>query len=284
MSITNRLKFFPLVKKGFEKVATGLEIAWAEITGKPNVFPPEAHTHPDYIPNTERGIANGVATLDFNNKLTQIQIPDSLLGQVSYQGQYNASTNTPVLPNATTVKGNYYIVSAAGIVNSVYYEIGDWIISDGVNWSKVDNTDAVSSVFGRTGNIIAQAADYNSFFAEKQSSTEDTTSGKGLIVGAFGLGGLSINTDAETISHTSFITSQISGSYRIGLNIVHMSNPNYAFQIFARNELFYVRTKDAGVFSAYRTLYHDGNHPRSLITLSATEPTAPKDGDIWILP
>jgi hypothetical protein len=63
-------------------------------------------------------------------------------------------------PPASGTKGYYYIVSTAGTFASISFEVGDWIISDGTAWGKVDNTDAVSSVFGRTGNVVASNGDY----------------------------------------------------------------------------------------------------------------------------
>ena len=45
-----------------------------------------------YIPTTEKGVANGVATLDSGGKVPVSQIP--ALGDLNYQGTWNASTNT----------------------------------------------------------------------------------------------------------------------------------------------------------------------------------------------
>jgi hypothetical protein len=91
------------------------------------------------------------------------QINDALIGNVNYQGLWNAATNNPTLvnPPSSGTKGYYYIVSTAGTFASISFEVGDWIISNGSAWQKVDNTDAVSSVFGRTGNVIAANGDYN---------------------------------------------------------------------------------------------------------------------------
>jgi hypothetical protein len=91
------------------------------------------------------------------------QINDALIGNVNYQGLWNAATNTPTLvnPPSSGTKGYYYIVSTAGTFAGISFEVGDWIISNGSAWQKVDNTDAVSSVFGRTGNVIAANGDYN---------------------------------------------------------------------------------------------------------------------------
>jgi hypothetical protein len=115
-----------------------------------------------YQVTSEKGQPNGYASLDSNGKVPLVQINDALIGNVNFQGLWNAATNTPTLANppASDTKGHYYIVSTAGTFASISFEVGDWIISDGTAWGKVDNTDAVSSVFGRTGNVTAANGDY----------------------------------------------------------------------------------------------------------------------------
>jgi hypothetical protein len=115
------------------------------------------------IPNTEKGANSGVATLDSGGKIPLTQLPDSILGQVTYMGTWNAGTNSPTLANppATMTLGDYYIVTTGGTFASITFNVGDWIISNGADgWAKVDNTDAVASVFGRTGTITATNGDY----------------------------------------------------------------------------------------------------------------------------
>jgi hypothetical protein len=115
------------------------------------------------IPSTEKGANSGVATLDSGGKIPLTQLPDSILGQVTYMGPWNASTNSPTLANppATSTLGDYYIVTTGGTFASITFNVGDWIISNGADgWAKVDNTDAVASVFGRTGTVTATNGDY----------------------------------------------------------------------------------------------------------------------------
>ena len=85
-------------------------------------------------------------------------------GTVNYDGTWDASTNTPTLnnPPAGSTKGDYYVVSVAGTQFSLSFAVGDWIISNGTAWEKVDLTDAVSSVFGRTGAVVGVSTDYSS--------------------------------------------------------------------------------------------------------------------------
>jgi hypothetical protein len=113
---------------------------------------------------SEKGAASGYAPLDANQKIPAANLPDSIVGAVSYQGTWNAQNNNPALPDPTTVQGNYYVTEVPGTYLSNVYAIGDWVISNGTVWEKVDNTQNVNSVFGRTGNVVADAGDYSTFY------------------------------------------------------------------------------------------------------------------------
>ncbi len=119
-----------------------------------------ARLETDKIDVAEKGVADGVATLDSNGKVPLTQLSDSILGQVEYMGVWDAAINAPLLPlDATGLKGNYYVTTVAGTFDGKDFQVGDWIISNGVTWDKVDNTDAVATVQGRTGNVVITAAD-----------------------------------------------------------------------------------------------------------------------------
>jgi hypothetical protein len=123
------------------------------------------------IPNTDitglgtastkdAGVASGVATLDSAGKVPVSQIP--ALGDLNYQGTWNATTNTPTLTSSVGTKGYYYVVSVAGTTNLngiTDWQIGDWAVYNGSAWQKIDNTDAVTSVNGYTGTVVLNAAD-----------------------------------------------------------------------------------------------------------------------------
>jgi hypothetical protein len=113
---------------------------------------------------SEKNQANGYAPLDAGAKVPIANLPDSVVGQVEFQGTWNASTDTPTLPAASGVKGHYYVVSVAGTYETISYAVGDWIISNGTAWEKVDNTDAVTTVFGRLGAIVANESDYSAYY------------------------------------------------------------------------------------------------------------------------
>jgi len=81
---------------------------------------------------------------------------NSLVGSSIYQGVWNASTNSPTLTSGVGIKGYYYKVNVAGNTNLdgiSDWNIGDWVIFNGITWDKIDNTDLVSSVNGFTGAV-----------------------------------------------------------------------------------------------------------------------------------
>jgi hypothetical protein len=104
---------------------------------------------------TNKGTANGYVPLNSSSKIATEFLPDTILGQLIYKGVWNSSSNSPSIPvPSTSNKGWYYIVSTAGttVINSITdWKVGDWIVSNGSSWDKVDNTDAISSINGQTG-------------------------------------------------------------------------------------------------------------------------------------
>ena len=80
----------------------------------------------------------------------------SVAGGLSYQGTWNASTNTPTLTSSVGVNGYYYIVSTAGSTNLdgiTDWQIGDWLLFNGTVWQKIDQSNLVTSVNGQTGAV-----------------------------------------------------------------------------------------------------------------------------------
>lgn len=132
-----------------------------------------------------KGKANGVASLDENSKIISSQLPDYLLGQVMYGGNAIAIGGNADIAVSSSLKakkgitadvitihptasesggtnygyaqleGVYFIAQGTGTLGNttggITYDRGDWIISTGEAWAKIDNTDAVKSVNGKTG-------------------------------------------------------------------------------------------------------------------------------------
>lgn len=116
--------------------------AWEDIGGSLGFTP---------IDSALLGVPGGVATLDSTlGTLTSTQVPASLLGALIYRGTWDATLNVPTItPADSTNLGWYYVVQTAGStdINGITdWKLGDWIISNGVTWEKIDNTDQVVSV------------------------------------------------------------------------------------------------------------------------------------------
>jgi hypothetical protein len=83
----------------------------------------------------------------------------------SYQGTWNASTNSPTLTSSVGTLGFYYVVSTAGSTNLngiSTWAIGDWAVYNGSAWQKVaaSGSSAFSTltVTGLTGYMYANGA------------------------------------------------------------------------------------------------------------------------------
>ena len=80
----------------------------------------------------------------------------NVAGGLTYQGTWNASTNTPTLASSTGTNGYYYIVATAGSTNLngiTDWQIGDWLMFNGSVWQKIDQSNTVTSVNGQTGAV-----------------------------------------------------------------------------------------------------------------------------------
>lgn len=129
---------------------------------------------------------------DDNGDILSSKLPDVVLGQLKFGGLIGAagvSVDTvpiKVKPSekykkhfgldsdaafsvnetdflATNREGWYFIVGsiAAGVPpkftwNDVSYSVGDWFLSTGSEWVKIDNTDAVTSVADKTGAVTVE--------------------------------------------------------------------------------------------------------------------------------
>jgi len=162
-----------------------------------------------YIPTTDRGIANGVASLDGSGTVPVSQLPAAVLGALSYQGTWNASTNTPTLTSSVGTKGYYYVVNVAGSTNLngiTDWQVGDWAVYNGSAWQKIDNTDAVTSVNGYTGTVVLTQTDISGTVPTSRTITAGTglTGGGDLSANRT----LAIDSTVATLTGTQTLTNK----------------------------------------------------------------------------
>lgn len=130
--------------------------------------------------------AGNYAHLNENGKVPLEELDDSLLGNLQFQTLWDAENNNPQLPLVPTQKGQYWIVSNGGERFGLTFNTGDWLVAgDGV-WQKVDNSDAVTSVNGKIGNVILTSNDIshnNETVASAIESKQDKlTAGKNITI------------------------------------------------------------------------------------------------------
>ena len=122
----------------------------------------------------------------------------TITGVLSYQGTWNASTNTPTLTSSVGTNGYYYVVSVAGTTNLngiTDWQPNDWAIFNGTSWEKIDNSDLVTSVNGYTGAVVLTNTDVG---APTYTGT-----------GASGTWGINVTGNAGTVTNGVYTT----GSY-----------------------------------------------------------------------
>lgn len=112
----------------------------------------------NYEQLSNKGIAGGYVPLDGGAKIPSIHLPSSVM---QYQGQWNATTNSPTLVNGIGDTGDVWEVILAGTQNfgagAIMFKEGDWAVYNGTVWEKSINSNEVVSVNGFTGAITLRA-------------------------------------------------------------------------------------------------------------------------------
>ena len=174
---------------------------------------------------------------------------NGLIGGSIYKGTWNASTNTPALTSSVGTAGNYYIVSVAGTTNLdgiTDWQVGDWVIYQGSEWEKVDNTDAVVSVNGFTGAVSLSTSNINEgsnlYFTNARaiaSSLTAYTSGAGVITSAD-----TILTAIQKLNgNTSAIVSGVSSVYGRTGAVVANTGDYTTSQVTEGSNLYYTQAR-----------------------------------------
>lgn len=169
--------------------------------------------------------------------------------------------------------------------NTVYYtktHINDFFSGatsiTGYNKSNWDTAYSVRQQWsGVSTNLDAATGRASLDVAQKQSSTTDTTAGRGLIVGAFGLGGLGSGGNNADLNDTSYILNQrtsfstytstslnkpAGANFGTILNIQRNSNEHIQIISDLPNNELWFRTRYTTAPNVWKTmnkLYHTGN-------------------------
>lgn len=120
-----------------------------------------------FILLSQKGAANGVATLDATGRVPYSQLPESAM---EFKGEWNANTNTPHLQDGTGTNGDFYICSQGGTVNfgtvesprNITFYVNDRAIYQGDvgQWKRLPASE-VRTVNGQSGDVVLNGTNVN---------------------------------------------------------------------------------------------------------------------------
>ena len=102
------------------------------------------------------GSASVIPVLTVNAQGQITSISTQATNAPSYQGTWNASTNTPTLTSSVGTQGYYYIVSVAGTTNldgNALWYVGDWAIFGNGKWERIAGSTSESFTSLTTTNL-----------------------------------------------------------------------------------------------------------------------------------
>ena len=175
---------------------------------------------------------------------------------LSFEGNWNASTDSPALQGTTPANGVFYIVSVAGstdLSGITDWVVGDWAVyvSDGAGtdaWQKVDNTSTLSgsgvanriAYWSGTSTLVSDADHYvdgDTIFSTNLSASTSVNAGTQFVVGNLTL------TQNELDVSSGALTIDTAGTLKLdsGDSEIHLLGGGTAFgKFFVSGSTFYI--------------------------------------------
>jgi hypothetical protein len=188
----------------------------------------------------------------------------SVAGGLSYQGTWNANTNTPTLASGVGVNGYYYIVATAGSTNLdgiTDWQIGDWLMFNGTVWQKIDQSNLVTSVNGQTGAVSLTTTNINegtNLYYTDTRARASVSAGTGISYSS-ATGVITNSAPDQTVALTAGTGISTSGTY-----------PNFTITNSAPDQTVSL-TASTGISTS-------GTYPNFTITNSAPDQTVALTG------
>ena len=142
----------------------------------------------------------------------------NVAGGLSYQGTWNASTNTPTLASGVGTNGYYYITATAGSTNLdgiTDWQIGDWLMFNGTVWQKIDQSNLVTSVNGQTGAVSLSTTNIsegtNLYYTDVRARAS-VSAGTGISYSS-ATGVITNASPDQTVALTGSGTTTVTGTY-----------------------------------------------------------------------
>jgi len=154
---------------------------------------------------------------------------------LSYQGLWNASTNTPTLTSSVGTRGYYYIVNVAGTttLNGIStWNVGDWVIFSNTGvWQRI------------AGGVPASISITNDASSNTNYNLTLTNASSGYITNEYvDNGALTFNPSTQTLSSGRFVATETS-TYGPSIEVTTISAYRYP-SIGLKSEAFQITSYD----------------------------------------
>ena len=216
---------------------------------------------------------------------------------LSYQGTWNASTNTPTLASSTGTSGYYYIVSVAGSTNLngvTDWGVGDWAIYNGTAWQKIDQSETLQSITSTDGSVtvtttgstadlsVAVAASTTNVVCLVRNTTGATLT-KGTAVYISGATGQNptvtkaqANNDTNSAQTLGLMSADLANNSNGYVTIIGLIT-NINTSAYTDGEQLYLSPTTAGALTATKSYA-----PNHLVYVAIVEHAHPTQGKLFV--
>jgi hypothetical protein len=221
----------------------------------------------------------------------------SVAGGLSYQGTWNASTNTPTLTSSVGTNGYYYIVATAGSTNLngiTDWQIGDWLLFNGSAWQKIDQSETLQSITSTDGSVtvtttgstadlsVAISASTTNVICLVRNSTGATLT-KGAAVYINGATGQNptvtkaqANNDTNSAQTLGLMTADLANNSNGYVTIIGLIT-NIDTSSFTDGQQLYLSPTTAGTLTATKPYA-----PQHLVYVAVVEHAHPTQGKLFV--
>jgi len=221
----------------------------------------------------------------------------SVAGNLSYQGTWNASTNTPTLASGTGTNGYYYVVATAGSTNLdgiTDWKVGDWLLFNGTAWQKIDQSETLQTITSTDGSVtvttvgsnadlsVAVAASTTNVVVYVRNTTGATLT-KGTAVYINGATGQNptvtkaqANNDTNSAQTLGLMTADLANNSNGYVTVIGLIT-NIDTSAFADGDQLYLSPTTAGALTTTKPYA-----PQHLVYVAVVEHAHPTQGKLFV--